>query len=122
MKRKLLLVDDSHLARRSLRGMLEADGFDVVEAADGMIALEMYFIEKPDLVMLDLVMTGMYGLDVLTKLRQLDPSARVVVVSADVQTSSQRLVEEAGATGFLHKPVEKAQLLAAVHRALDEAC
>ena len=119
MKQKLLLVDDSNLARRSLRGILEADGFEVVEAEDGMVALEKYFIEKPDLVMLDLVMKGMYGLDVLIKLRQLDPLARVVVVSADVQTSSQHLVEEAGASGFIQKPVEKGELLATIHRALQ---
>ena len=57
-----------------------------------MVALEKYFIEKPDVVMLDLVMKGMYGLDVLTKLRELDPAARVIVVSADVQSSSQEMV------------------------------
>ena len=119
MRPKLLLVDDSSLARRSVRGILEANGFDVVEAEDGMVALEKYFIEKPDLVMLDLVMKGMYGLDVLVKLRELDPSARVVIVSADVQTSSQRLVAEAGANGFVHKPVDKEQLLAAVQSALE---
>ena len=55
-----------------------------------MAALERYFVEKPDVVLLDLVMKGMYGLDVLTKLRELDPAARVIVVSADVQSSSQR--------------------------------
>jgi two-component system chemotaxis response regulator CheY len=119
VKRKLLLVDDSGLARRSMRAMLESDGYEVVEAEDGIGALERYFLEKPDLVLLDLVMKGMYGLDVLTKLRELDASACVIVVSADVQSSSQQLVEAAGASGFLNKPVSRADLLKVVHSALE---
>ena len=60
-----------------------------------MAALERYFVEKPDVVLLDLVMKGMYGLDVLAKLRELDPAARVIVVSADIQTSSREMVQAA---------------------------
>jgi two-component system chemotaxis response regulator CheY len=119
VKRKLLLVDDSGLARRSMRAMLESDGFDVVEAEDGIGALERYFLEKPDVVLLDLVMKGMYGLDVLTKLRELDGSACVIVVSADVQNSSQQLVTAAGASGFLNKPVNRQDLLNVIHSALE---
>ena len=116
---KVLLVDDSGLARRSMRAMLEDGGFDVVEAEDGMIALEKYFVEKPDLVMLDLVMKGMYGLDVLAKLRELDPAARVVVVSADVQSSSQEMVQAAGASGFINKPIDRAHLIQVVRNVLE---
>ena len=119
MKRKLLLVDDSGLARRSMRAMLESDGYEVVEAEDGIGALERYFLEKPDVVLLDLVMKGMYGLDVLTKLRELDSSACVIVVSADVQSSSQQMVEAAGASGFLNKPVNRQELLNLLHTALE---
>lgn len=116
---KVLLVDDSGLARRSVRQILESAGYEVVEADDGLVALERYFIEKPDLVLLDLVMRGMYGLEVLTKLRELDPAARVVVVTADIQESSQHLVQEAGASGFITKPVERERVLAAVRGALE---
>ena len=119
MKRKLLLVDDSGLARRSMRSMLEASDFEVVEAEDGMIALEKYFVERPDIVMLDLVMKGMYGLDVLTKLREMDPSARVIVVSADVQSSSRDMVEAAGASAFVNKPVDRDHLLAVIRSVLE---
>jgi two-component system chemotaxis response regulator CheY len=118
VKQKLLLVDDSGLARRSMRAILEADGFEVVEAEDGMIALERYFLDRPDAVLLDLVMKGMYGLDVLTKLRELDGGARVIVVSADVQTSSHTLVAAAGASGFINKPVDREKLLDVVHTVL----
>jgi two-component system, chemotaxis family, chemotaxis protein CheY len=119
VKRKVLLVDDSGLARRSMRSMLESGGFDVVEAEDGMVALEKYFADRPDIVMLDLVMKGMYGLDVLTKLREMDPAARIVVVSADVQTSSQEMVLTAGASGFLNKPVDREHLLEVVRQVLE---
>lgn len=116
---KVLLVDDSGLARRRVRQMLESDGYEVIEAEDGLVALERYFVDKPDLVLLDLVMHGMYGLDVLTRLRQLDPAARVVVISADLQESSQQLVQAAGAHAFLVKPVERDHMLAAVRGALE---
>jgi two-component system chemotaxis response regulator CheY len=117
MTRKVLLVDDSGLARRSTRRILEGAGYEVVEAEDGMSALERYFVEKPGVVMLDLVMKGMYGLDVLIKLRELDPGARVVVMSADVQTSSREMVQAAGASGFLTKPAAPDDLLATIERA-----
>jgi two-component system, chemotaxis family, chemotaxis protein CheY len=119
MKAKILLVDDSALARRAVRQMLESAGYDVAEAEDGMIGLERYFLEKPDLVLLDLVMKGMNGLDVLTKLQQLDAAARVIVVSADVQDSSRQMAVAAGASGFLNKPVDRAGLLAVVAKALE---
>ena len=104
-----------------MRAILEADGFEVVEAEDGMVALEKYFVEKPDVVMLDLVMKGMYGLDVLTKLRELDPAARVIVVSADVQSSSQEMVQAAGASGFINKPIDRAHLIQVDPRACWKA-
>ena len=119
MTAKVLLVDDSGLARRSTRRILEAAGYAVVEAEDGMAALERYFVEKPDVVVLDLVMKGMYGLDVLTKLREMDPGARVVVLSADIQSSSRDLVQGAGAAGFLNKPVDGPDLLAMLAAALE---
>jgi two-component system chemotaxis response regulator CheY len=102
-----------------MRAILEDNGFEIVEAEDGLIALEKYFVEKPDLVVLDLVMKGMYGLDVLTKLRELDPAARVIVVSADVQSSSQEMVQAAGANGFITKPVDRARLIEVVRGVLE---
>ena len=118
MSGTILVVDDSGLARRRVRGILESAGYDVIEAEDGISALERYFVARPDLVMLDLVMKGMYGLEVLTKLREMDPAARVIVISADVQTSSHEMVEQAGAAGFLMKPVDTDQVLTLVRSTL----
>lgn len=118
MTGKVLMVDDSGLARRGTRRVLEAAGYTVVEAEDGLSALERFAMEKPDVVLLDLVMKGMYGLDVLAKLREMDPAVRVVVVSADVQTSSRQLVQAAGAAGFLNKPATGDQIVATVARVM----
>ena len=116
---KILLVDDSGMARRGVRQILESAGYVVVEAEDGLVALERYFLEKPDLVLLDLVMKGMSGLDVLKKLTEMDGQARVIVVSADVQDSSRRLAESGGAAGFLNKPVDRDALLIAIAKTLE---
>ena len=118
MRPKILIVDDSALSRRTLRRILEGSDYDVVEADDGMAALEVYFLEKPSLVLLDLVMKGMYGLDVLVKLREMDPNALVVVATADIQSSTRKLVEEAGALGFITKPFVSEPVLEAVEAAL----
>ena len=120
MSPTILVVDDSGMARRGSRRILEGAGYTVVEAEDGMAALERYFIDKPDLVLLDLVMKGMYGIEVLTKLRALDGEARVIVLSADIQTSSRDMVADAGAIGFLNKPVTPDDLIAAVRTAIGE--
>lgn len=120
MTAKILIVDDSGLARRNTRRILEGAGYEVVEAEDGLGGLEQYFVQKPDVVVLDLVMKGMYGHDVLTKLREMDANARVIVVTADIQHSSRHLVESSGAAGFLTKPVDGAALLDAVRDALGE--
>jgi two-component system chemotaxis response regulator CheY len=120
MSVKILIVDDSALSRRTLRRIVETAGYEVVEAGDGMTALEVYFLEKPALVLLDLVMKGMYGLDVLVKLREMDPQAQVVVASADIQSSTRKMVDEAGAQGFINKPFVSEQVIAAVEAALAE--
>ena len=121
MKPKVLIVDDSVLSRRTLRQILEPAGYDVTEAEDGLNALERYFLDKPDVVLLDLVMKGMYGLDVLAKLRELDADVKVVVVSADIQTSSRELVEQAGGKAFVNKPFDKAEILKALSTVLAGA-
>ena len=110
MKAKILIVDDSSLARRTMRQLLEELGHTVDDASDGATALEKFFISPPDLVVLDLVMTGMYGVDVLTKMRELNPAAKVIIATADVQQSTADQVRAAGAKGILNKPVTREKL------------
>ena len=120
MSDKILVVDDSGMSRRVLRRILESEGYSVVEAEDGMKALEMFYLEKPLLVMLDMVMKGMYGLEVLEKLRSVDPDARVVVATADIQSTTRDLVTAAGATGIISKPFSSGGVLSAVKAALEK--
>jgi len=115
---KILVVDDSGMSRRTLRKILEPAGHVVTEAEDGISALENYFIDRPDLVFLDLTMTGMYGIDVLTKLKEMDPNVLVIVASADIQSSTRLLVDEAGANAFINKPFTADLVLEAVDNAL----
>jgi two-component system chemotaxis response regulator CheY len=107
---KILLVDDSNLSRRILRRILEPDGYAILEASDGMAALERYFLDEPELVLLDLTMHGMHGLDVLSKLRENDPQVRVIVASADIQSSTRVLVRESGGAAFVGKPFVEEQV------------
>jgi two-component system chemotaxis response regulator CheY len=118
MSAKIMIVDDSGMSRRTLRRMLETAGYEIVEAEEGMAALELYFVAKPDLVLLDLVMKGMYGLDVLSQLRAMDQDAIVVVASADIQSSTRTMVEAAGARAFVTKPFVVEEVLSAVKSAL----
>lgn len=117
----IMIVDDSNYTRRTHRRILESEGHDVHEASSGMAALEAYFVHRPDLVLLDLTMEDMGGLEVLAKLRELHADARVIVVSADVQRSTTQLVTESGAMRFLGKPVTPEGLLDTVRSALAEA-
>jgi CheY-like chemotaxis protein len=110
MKPKVLIVDDSALARRTLRHLLEELGYVVEEATDGTQALERFFLAPPDIVILDMVMTGMLGLEVLAKMREMNPQVRVIVVTADIQTSTAEQVRGAGAKAILHKPVKREEL------------
>lgn len=115
---KILLVDDSNLSRRILRRILEAEGHAILEAVDGMAALERYALDQPDLVLLDMTMSGMHGLDVLRQLRAIDLRARVIVATADIQSSTRILVQEGGGAGFISKPFVEEQVRDAVNAVL----
>lgn len=117
---KLLVVDDSTLSRRISRKILEGAGHHVVDAEDGLVALERYALERPELVLLDVTMLGMNGFEVLARLRELDPRARVIMVTADIQSSTRFQAEAGGACGFVSKPLSAEPLLQVVAAALQE--
>ena len=117
----IMVVDDSGYARRTHRRILETAGHSVVEASTGMEAIETVFLHHPELVLLDLSLEDMGGLDVLRKLREMEAGARVVVISADVQRTTLDLVSDAGALRFLAKPVSSDTLMATVTELVGEA-
>jgi two-component system chemotaxis response regulator CheY len=110
MKAKILVVDDSGLARRLLRKLIEELGHEVEDAPDGEQALERYVLNHHDAVILDLLMHGMYGGEVLKKFKQLNPKLPVIVVTADIQRTTREQVKEAGAAAMVNKPVTKEEL------------
>ena len=117
---KILVVDDSAMSRRILRGILEHAGHQVTEAEDGMVALEKYFLEKPDLVLLDLIMKGMLGLEVLKKVRLMDSDAKVIVATADIQASTRAMTRAEGAAAFVNKPFVSELVLKTVDQVLED--
>ena len=100
---KILLIDDSSLSRTVLKRAL-GNHNQFVEAEEGMRGLELYFLEHPDVVFLDLTMPGMNGLEVLAQIKQLDPHARVIVGTADIQTMTHQEALALGADGVITKP------------------
>jgi len=110
MKNKILVVDDSGLARRLIRKMLEELGHEVEDTSDGASDLELYVLNRHDAVILDLLMHGMYGVEVLQKLKSLNPELPVIIATADIQRTTRDMVKEAGAVALLNKPVTREQL------------
>jgi two-component system chemotaxis response regulator CheY len=110
MNAKILIVDDSALARRLVRKILEEFGCEVEEASDGAQALERYVLNRPDAVILDLLMHGMTGGEVLQKFKELNSALPVIIVTADIQRTTREEVRALGAAAMINKPITKEQL------------
>ena len=118
MSARILVVDDSSLARRTLRQIIESAGHTVDDASNGAEALEKYFLQRHDLVFLDLVMEHMTGLEVLEKLREIDPKVRVIVATADIQASARNDATQRGACEVINKPFTRDRVLSALQNVL----
>jgi signal transduction histidine kinase/CheY-like chemotaxis protein len=116
----VLLVDDEAVVRRALARLLRQAGHEVIEANGGPRALELYAAaaRRPDLVVLDLDMPVWSGEQTQQKLLELDPNARILVVSGHDEPQRETAVHIQGALGFLRKPCEGATLLRAVAEAM----
>jgi two-component system phosphate regulon response regulator PhoB len=117
--RTILVVDDDKLARVVVTDALSAAGYRVVEASDGKEALDAIDAQPLDLVVLDLLMPNLSGMDVLAHVRERHPRLRVLVLSSLDEPS---LIEEAkrnGATEFLAKPFHPLEVLSGVQKLLE---
>jgi DNA-binding NtrC family response regulator len=116
---RLLVVDDEANARTALAELLRQEGFSVETAADGFKALARYQEFGPDLVLTDLKMPGMDGVELLRKLREQDPEIAVVLMTAfgAVETAVSAMRE--GAADYLTKPLNMDELLLVIERALE---
>src|SRR6266852_1734320 len=104
MPETILIVDDHPLTRSALTALLEQNGFSVVgEAADGEAAIQQARELRPDLVLLDLSMPGMDGLEALPRLREAAPECEVVVLTASGTEANLLAAIRGGAAGYLLK-------------------
>ena len=111
---KILVVDDSNYTRRVHSRIFENAGHTVAQQGTGMGAIEAFSLERPDVVILDLSMEDVGGLEVIKTLKALDATVRIIVISADVQRTTEREVMEAGAVKFFGKPANEQLLLSAI--------
>ena len=119
-ERSVLVVDDEAAIRRFLRASLEERGFRVLEALSGRAALALAADKKPDIILLDLGLPDMDGLDVLRRLREWS-AAPVIILSARGQEGDKIAGLDAGADDYLTKPFGVQELLARVRVALRHA-
>jgi two-component system chemotaxis response regulator CheY len=116
---RVLICDDAMFMRTALRAILTQAGFEIVgEAETGRQVVERYQALRPDLVMLDLVMPGMSGIDAVRAITQFDPDAKVLMCSAMGQQSQVVEAVQAGAKDFIVKPFQPSRVLEAVQRVL----
>jgi two-component system invasion response regulator UvrY len=114
---KILLVDDHAIVRSGLRRLLATLAHaEIIEAANGRDALSMARAERPDLVMLDLNLPGLGGIELIRRLAQEERPTRVLVLSMHAEPLYAVRALEAGATGYLSKNVSPEELLSAVNR------
>jgi two-component system nitrogen regulation response regulator NtrX len=120
MKPRILVVDDEAEIRRSVRMILEYEGYDVLEASNGPEGLTMIERDAPDLVFLDIKMQGLDGLEALQRIRQTNESLPVVIISGHGTVSTAVEATKLGAFDFIEKPLASERVLVTIRNALDQ--
>ncbi|HHY45483.1 MAG TPA: response regulator [Firmicutes bacterium] len=118
---KVLVVDDAMFMRSKASKLLSQEGYEVVEASNGAEAVEAYKAEKPDLVLMDITMPVMDGIEAVKNIKAYDSEAKVVMVTALGQRSMVLEAIRAGAKDFVVKPFQADKLLEAVKRLCPNA-
>jgi two-component system chemotaxis response regulator CheY len=119
MGKKIMLVDDAAFMRMMIKDTLKKNGFtDIVEAGNGEQAVATFQVEKPDLILLDITMPVMDGLEALKKLKELDSSVQVVMCSAMGQESMVVDALKLGAKDFIVKPFKPDRIMKTVNSLL----
>ncbi|MCA9248892.1 MAG: response regulator [Planctomycetales bacterium] len=119
---KVLVVDDSRLSRRMTVDALLAEGHEVIEAENGELGLAAFREHAPACIVTDLLMPIMTGFEMIAAVRQESASVPIVVVTADVQTTSRQRCEEHGEVKMLNKPIQSAELTQLVSDAIGQFC
>lgn len=117
MDKKIMIVDDAAFMRMTIKNCLSKAGYaNLVEAADGQIALETYKRETPDLVIMDITMPNMDGIQALQAIKAVDANAKVVMCSAMGQESMVIDAIQLGAQDFIVKPFKPDRILQTVQK------
>jgi CheY-like chemotaxis protein len=112
---RILLVEDEERVRALLKGVLDSNGYEVQEASSGKEALQSYALSPPDLILTDLVMPDMEGIELITKIRKSDPNLKIIAMSG---SNYLYIAERLGVDGILAKPFSNKALLNAVKATL----
>ncbi len=108
-----LVVDDSRMARKMAvknLSMLVGEDKQIREAGNGQEALDLYKQERPEICFMDLTMPVMDGFEAIKEICAYDKSAKIIVISADIQELSMKKAKENGAIGFIKKPIGQENL------------
>lgn len=118
---KILIVDDSVLVRMKCRRVLVNNGYYVIEAENGVEAIEQYQEHKPDAVLMDVVMPLMHGISALHEIKKVDPVARVAMFTVMGQKAIVTSALKEGAKGFVVKPFRESKVVDTVQRLIGNA-
>jgi CheY-like chemotaxis protein len=119
----ILVVDDERQVRTLLRRILETSGYTVIEASNGMEAINLYKAQKPDLVITDMVMPEKEGVESIIELKRFDRDIKIIAISGGGRMGPEEylhLANKLGARFTFEKPFEVADLLHAVDQMLQE--
>ncbi len=117
---RILVVDDSWFQRKQIAKILKTYGHDMTEAVDGKEAVSKALEEKPDCILLDLLMPEMNGFEVLEFLQKEESDIPVIVLSADIQDTTRSRCFELGVVDFINKPVVEESLRDTLNTVLGE--
>lgn len=117
----ILIVDDNDMTRETLRVILRHDTYDVVgEAADGSMALDAATRLKPDIILLDVVMPKVSGLEALRSIRMVLPDVMILMVTANKDQETVSEAVQAGISGYIIKPFNAKKVLDTVQAVADK--
>lgn len=117
--KRVLVVDDAAFMRMAIKMILNGNGFEVIgEAENGAIAVKKYKELKPDIVTMDITMPEMTGLEALKEIREFDPEAKVIMVSAMGQEGIVRETIMLGAKSFIIKPFKNDHVIQTLNKVL----
>jgi len=115
---EVLVADDERELGDILESILEDEGYVIRRAADGAEAVAAYDAHRPDIVILDVLMPRMDGIETLVEIRKIDPQAKVVMLSGVSTKEVVRLAAEAGAGGYVLKPFDANRIVMALREML----